>query len=105
MVRAIGLALHRLGDPHHLIEEGRRLFPSCVDAAIPVGGTGVRFLPIAMRLRDLGRTQLLGVAASMREQAAALRSARTGGVRAITQSLILAQSSLDPIFGHAALSP
>jgi 2-oxoacid dehydrogenases acyltransferase (catalytic domain) len=73
VVRAVGLALHRMGDLHCLIERSRRFFPRTVDAAVPVGGTGDRFLPTSMLLRDIGRMELLEIRASMDKEAAILR--------------------------------
>ncbi len=74
VVRAVGLALHRMGKLHCLMESSRRFFPDTVDAAVPVGGTGDRFLPTSMLLRDVGRQKLLGIAASMEREAALLRA-------------------------------
>src|SRR5690349_5753854 len=74
VVRAVGLALQRMGNLHCLMERSRRFIPGTVDAAVPVGGTGDRFLPTSMLLRDIGRKNLLEIAASMEKEAAVLRA-------------------------------
>src|SRR5579872_1531016 len=75
LVRAVGLALHRMGDLHCMMESSRRYIPATVDAAVPVGGTGNRFLPASMLLRDIGRTRLGDISSEMAQQAASLRAA------------------------------
>jgi len=73
ILRAVGLALHRMGELHCIVEGSRRLIPSTVDASIPVGGAGVRFAPATVVVRDIGRLTLPEVAAAMTQKSAAIR--------------------------------
>lgn len=89
VVRAVGLALHRMGELHCLMEGSRRWIPGTVDAAIPVGGTGDRFLPTSMLLRDIGRSNVLTIAASMEHEAAALRRSEPEDLKALRRAALL----------------
>ena len=89
VVRAVGLALQRMPEVNCLMENSRRLVCSTVDAAIPVGDTGVRFLPSAMLLRDIGRKNLPAIAAAMEVGAAALRSSEPAEMTALRKAAML----------------
>ena len=86
VVRAVGLALHRMGDLHCMMESSKRFIPATVDAAVPVGGTGNRFLPTSMLLRDIGRTTLLDIASAMQDQAASLRAEEPEDLRKLRRA-------------------
>ncbi|MBC7926829.1 MAG: 2-oxo acid dehydrogenase subunit E2 [Bryobacteraceae bacterium] len=73
LVRAVGLALHRMGPEHVMTNSRHRLTPGRVDITVPVGGTGVSFCPLSMHLLDVGRSNLQDVASEMTRQAEALR--------------------------------
>lgn len=73
IVRAVGLALHRMQDLHCVVERSRRFIPSTVDASIPIGGTGLRFSPSTVVVRDIGRLKLAEVAAAMVDRAETAR--------------------------------
>jgi len=89
VVRAIGLALHHMGDLHCLTEDSKRYIPGTVDAAIPVGGTGHRSMPTSMLLRDIGRNSLMSIAATMEREAAALRAGESADSRALRRAEFL----------------
>ena len=89
VVRAVGLALHRMADSHCMMESSRRYVPATVDAAVPVGGSGNRFLPASMLLRDIGRSRLPDIAAAMEKEIAALRSAETADFTALRRAALL----------------
>jgi len=74
VLRAVGLALDRMGELHCMIEGKRRLIPGSVDASFPVGGTGKRFMPATVVLRDIGRLSLPEIAAAMAEKAEEMRA-------------------------------
>lgn len=74
IVRAVGLALHRVGEARGMVEKSRRFLPATIDAAIPVPGAGVRFLPASMLIRDIGRIDVVSIARAMEVQSSALRA-------------------------------
>lgn len=89
VVRAIGLALHHMGDLHCLTEDSKRCIPGTVDAAIPVGGTGHRSMPTSMLVRDIGGKKLMSIAATMEREAAALRAGDSADTRALRRAKFL----------------
>lgn len=86
LVRAVALALHQLGDLHVMSDGHRRHLLDTVDVAVPVAGTGLRFAPGVMVLRDAGRMPLFELARQMDAAADVSRRSEADGIAALRRA-------------------
>jgi pyruvate/2-oxoglutarate dehydrogenase complex dihydrolipoamide acyltransferase (E2) component len=91
LVRAVGLALKKMGSAHHMADKSSRLVPGTIDITVPVAGTGVRFSPLSVYLRDVGSRSLRSVAEDITTQSAALKAGEPADLRKLEQFRLLLQ--------------